>query len=647
MNKLRRTLAYILLLCFALVLFPGMCIKPAFATTPKLNASDVELFLDTIIVQQMEKHNIPNLTVSIVYGGEILVAKGFGYADYEAKIPVDPEQTLFRIGSTSKLFTWTAVMQLVEQGKLDLDKDINQYLDFEIPDRLETRRGQSKLEPITIRHLMSHTPGFEDYMSDVFSISEDSLIPLAQQVRENRPARVFPPGEVTAYSNYGTSLAGYIVELMSGVPFAQYIEENIFTPLGMTNSTFRQPPPRGLADNMSKPYRYVNGVFREAKFEFLSEPAGSMSSSALDMAKFMLAYLQGGQYKEARILEEETVQRMFAERFTQHPRLNGMAHGFIKTTFNGLETFHHPGGTMLYDTGLYLIPDKDLGFFISHSGGNYLVNTEIFQDFLDRYFPAEAIAAPAPTKGMSERSKEFVGEYYQNRRSFTTMDALLGILIGVIQVEADNEGYLLVTHLGETNRFVEVEPGVYFNLREGRSIDYGGDFRTIVFGTDPLGKTMLMSDGPMSYSRAAWYESRGLTFLMIISSMLFIIGSMLYWAVQMIFRREESRELKWAKRVAVLLGMLTLAFLIGLIAGSEVDPVYGFPVSAYTPPSAFTMWLDLILHNAIVFMSVGVVAFTVILWLKSYGQLAGRIHYTIFAMFSAALAWIFYFWNLI
>ncbi|OIJ15199.1 serine hydrolase [Anaerobacillus arseniciselenatis] len=653
MGKLRRWLCFVLMV--SLLLQPSMNMPFASASTTKLDATDVDEFLKTVIGEQMDEFNIPNLTVSVVYGGEVIFAQGYGYADLENNKTVDPEKTLFRIGSTSKLFTWTAVMQLVEQGKLDLDTDINEYLDFEIPNTLEYMRENPQTEPITIRHLMSHTPGFEDYMTDVFSLSEDSLIPLSQYVREQRPVKVFAPGEVTAYSNYGTNLAGYIVEVVSGVPFAQYIEENIYKPLGMKNSTFRQPLPSELADQMSIPYRYVNGEFREAKFEFFSEPAGSMSSSALDMTKFMLAYLQRGHYKGESILKEETIQRMFSEH-SQHPLLKGIAHGFMTESYNGRDIFQHAGGTMLYNTFLFLVPEEEVGFFISHSGGDYSVNGSIFEDFMDRYFPSDEVAAPAPepTENMEQRSQQFAGEYYQNRRSFTTVDAFLSLMIGVIRVTVDDEGYLLVNHLGVTNRFVEVEPGVYYNLSEERSNDYWGDFSTIAFGTDSHGRTMLMADGPMSYSKAAWYESSGLTFLLLISSLLFIIGSLLYWGIKTLvvtIRGKKVLEVRkgsrWAKRVAVLLGLLTFTFLVNFLGNGQPDPVYGLPKSAFTTPSALSAFLDIIVSYGIVLVTLTVVVFSVVSWFKGYWKLAGRIHYTVFAMFSAVLSWIFYFWNVI
>lgn len=652
MEKCKRLFCCFLVLTF--VLHPSLGQIVPSAATVKLDSTDAEQFLDTIIREKIDEFQIPNLTVSVVSGGEVIFAKGYGYADYETKTPVDPEKTLFRIGSTSKLFTWTAVMQLVEQGKLDLDTDINEYLDFEIPNTLEYKRGNNQTEPITIRHLMSHTPGFEDYMSDVFSISEDHLVPLGQYVREQRPKMVFTPGEVPAYSNYGTSLAGYIVEVVSGIPFADYVEQNIYQPLGMEYSTFRQPLPSHLADQIAKPYRRVNGEFLEAEFEYVSEPAGSMSSTGLDMVKFMFAYLQGGQHEGARILEEETILRMFSEQDSQHLSLKGMAHGFMTDSINGREIFQHAGGMMLYSTWFSLVPEEEVGLFISHSGGNAFVNKDIFEAFMNRFFPSEEAAIPTPeaTANMGKRSNRFTGEYYQNRRSFTTVDAILSIMMGVIRVSVDEEGYLEVNHLGETNRFIEVEPGVYSNLSDKRSNDYWGDFSTIVFSTDSHGRTMLMTHGPMSYSKAAWYESSGFTFLTLVSSLLVLIGSLVYWGIKALvrkIRRKNSIEFtigaKWAKRVAISQGVLTFTFLVSFMANGELDPIYGLPKTAFTKPSTFSVILDSFVSYGIAFLTLPLLVFAIVSWVKGYWKLLGRVHYTLFAVFSTALSWIFYFWN--
>ena len=211
-----------------------------------MTATDVEAFLDGLVPLQLKQADIAGATISVVKDGKLLFAKGYGYADVANKKPVSAQETLFRPGSISKLFTWTAIMQLYEQGKLDLDRDINEYLDYKIPDAFG--------KPITLKNVMTHTPGFEEQVKDL--ITQNSGAPnLGQYLKTHIPARIYPPGTVPAYSNYATAVAGYIVERVSGRPFDEYVAENIFKPLNMTHSTFTQPLPSNLAPLMSNGYR--------------------------------------------------------------------------------------------------------------------------------------------------------------------------------------------------------------------------------------------------------------------------------------------------------------------------------------------------------------------------------------------------------
>src|SRR6185503_254232 len=211
---------------------PETSATPAQQTQPRdMTATDVESFLDGLVPLQIAKDNIAGATISVVKDGKLLFAKGYGYADVKNKKVVSAQGTLFRPGSISKLFTWTAVMQLFEQGKLDLDKDVNTYLDFKIPDAFG--------KPITLKNIMTHTPGFEEQIKDLFTVG-NSKPDLGQYLKTHIPGRVFPPGTVPAYSNYATAVAGYIVERVSGRPFEEYVAENILKPLKMTHSTFTQ-----------------------------------------------------------------------------------------------------------------------------------------------------------------------------------------------------------------------------------------------------------------------------------------------------------------------------------------------------------------------------------------------------------------------
>ena len=243
---------------------PGRNVPTAPSQQGPTNPAELEAFLDKQLGKEMEKHHIAGAAVSVVKDGKLFFAKGYGYADFENGIPVDPEQTVFRIGSVGKLFTWTAVMQLVEQGKLDLDADINTYLDFRIPETYP--------QPITLKHLMTHTSGFEERWLDSVVSDASELVPAREWLVSYMPARVRPPGEGAGYSNYNAMLAGYIVARVSGQPYDQYIQEHIFDPLGMAHSTAQSPIPPDLRAHASVGYTYEDGAF-QAFPDYTAQPA--------------------------------------------------------------------------------------------------------------------------------------------------------------------------------------------------------------------------------------------------------------------------------------------------------------------------------------------------------------------------------------
>src|SRR5215216_4077874 len=272
--------------------------------------AELEAFLDEELGREMEKHHIAGAAVSVVKDGELFFTKGYGYADLENKIPVDPERTIFRIGSVGKVFTWTAVMQLVEQGKLDLDEDINTYLDFRIPDTYP--------QPITLKDLMTHTSGFEDRWLDSVVSDPSDLVPAREWLVSYMPARVHPPGDIVGYSNYNAMLAGYIVARVSGEPYDQYIQEHILNPLGMVHTTAKPSMPPNIRAHTSVGYVYEDGSFKEfpdtsgmgqraLEYADMGQPAlvpaGDMQASATDMARFMIVHLQDDRYSDTNIAE--------------------------------------------------------------------------------------------------------------------------------------------------------------------------------------------------------------------------------------------------------------------------------------------------------------------------------------------------------
>ena len=313
--------------------------------------------------------------------------------------PVNPDETMFRVGSVSKLFTWTAVMQLVEQGKLDLDADINKYLkDFQIP--------ATYPEPVTLRHLLSHTPGFEDKVVGLFGRGPDET-PLGQLLARALPARVRKPGELASYSNHGTAIAGYIVQEVSGEPWADYIENHLLKPLSMNHTTVRQPAEDKLPAEMSKGYKYEGGKFVELGFEYVPPaPAGSMSASAGDIIKFMIAHLQNGEYEGQRILKEDTARQMRSLLFTHDPRLEGMAYGFMRMNYGGEQIVEHGGDTFAFHSYFVMLPERNAGFFVSYNTttAGSSRNT-LLKALLDRYYPPPQLP-PAKARGRFRRACE-------------------------------------------------------------------------------------------------------------------------------------------------------------------------------------------------------------------------------------------------
>jgi CubicO group peptidase (beta-lactamase class C family) len=321
------------------------------------NTREAEAFFDKLVPEQLREEHVAGAKVTVVEDGRLVFAKGYGHADQEKREPVVPEETLFFPGSAAKLFTWTAVMQLVDKGEIDLDADINTYIDFEIPDTYP--------EPITMSDLMTHTAGFEEQFTAQLAEDRQDVLPLREFLIRNLPERVYPPDEYFAYSNYGTALAGYVVERVSGEPYEVYVEEHILKPLRMKHSAATQPLPPGLAADLSKGYHFENGTYEPADFEWVSAaPAAPVHATAPDMARFMLAHLERGSYGGAHILQEETARDMHSRHFTQDPSLPGVSYGFVISRRNGHRLLLHDGESARFSTLVVLLPDERAGLFV-------------------------------------------------------------------------------------------------------------------------------------------------------------------------------------------------------------------------------------------------------------------------------------------
>jgi len=420
-----------------------LCLITSAAATeqPDISSAEFAQFFDEIIPQDTDKNDWAHLSIALVYNGKLTLTKGYGFADKTTGLKFDPTRHLIRPGSVAKLLTWTAVMQLAEQGRIDLDADINTYLDFSIP----THRSG----PITMRHLMTHRAGFEDVLRDLMTTSPDQLVKNETWLKRWVPQRVFDAGAMPAYSNYAAALAGYIVERVSQTPFEQYIEQHIFQPAGMNHSSFRQPVPAQFAKQLGKIYDQSGTT--PVPYDYISPiPAGALTATAHDMGLFMAAFLAADQDGTARLLQAASRDQML-NYFTPHAQgMKSMALGFIRSDEQGLQILEHSGNTRTYHSHLLLVPEYAAGLFISigytaNRAQAYQLREKLTSAFLARYLPNKATAALAhsdPT-GAQQRAAEVIGYYQSSRASFSTLLAVLQPL-NRLKVTATANGDLIL-----------------------------------------------------------------------------------------------------------------------------------------------------------------------------------------------------------
>jgi CubicO group peptidase (beta-lactamase class C family) len=534
-----------------------------------LNAADLEAWMDGYLPYALERARIPGAVVVVVRGDQVVLQKGYGFADVAKRAPVRPDTTMFRPGSVSKLLTWTAVMQQVEAGKIDLDKDVNAYLDFKIP--------PFEGKPVTMRNIMTHTAGFEESVRHLISSDPKAVMTLKEQMPLALPERVFAPGTTPAYSNYATALAGYIVERVSGEPFDNYIENRIFKPLGMTHSTFRQPLPARLAPHMAKGYPDIT---QKAKpFEIvIPGPAGSLSASGADMAKFMIAHLNDG----AGLLKPETAKQMHDFKAPGVGPLNSMALGFYEQWVNGRRAIAHGGDTVWFHSYLWLFPEDDIGVYVSmNSAGTQgdagAIRSALFHKFADRYLPGEDKGRTVDAKTAAEHAQMMVGNYVSSRGSFTNFLSLLGLL-GQATISLTEDGKITfpaLDGLGAGARdWVEVEPFVWRDRGTGERLAAEvKDGRVVRFSVDAGSPFMVFEPAPASVN-AAWLNPA------LIAALGIVLLAALAWPVRALVRRSfkadfalagKSRRAYRLSRIFAWLVLAALAGWLGLIAAFSAD----------------------------------------------------------------------------
>lgn len=610
-------------------------------------ADRVELLADGIVSSTMAEYLIPGITLSVVLDGEPILIKGYGYADMERKIPVDPYRHMFRIGSVSKTFTWTAIMQLAEAHRIDLNADVNEYLDgMQIADF----HGL----PISLNDLMAHRPGFEDgALGYLFARHPDEVVPLEEWLRLHQPARVRRPGEAVSYSNYGAALAGLIVQQVSGLPFDDYVERNILRPLHMLHTSFREPlateDPVSLSPELSveiaKGHVRSDGRVRAAAFEYIHSiaPAGSASSTASDMANFMIAYLQKGRFGDGRIYEETTANLMRQRNFSNRLEMTDFAHGFFNSTIAGYSAYGHPGATSYFRTNMVLVPKLRFGVFVSaNQGPGRAAVFRIPSLLIENLFPQNSVQVrEAPLPGHKDGTRRYEGTYMNNRRSFTKLEKLTSLFDGKAEVASAQGGYLTIDD-GKLTTWTEYAPLTFRNVDSGEVIVFEqDDDGTIVRFNHPLGHMSYEKIGLLSTPIYFW-TSLWLVFGLSLTTLL---TAWRHRRSADVTQSSGTRFHGWTSRIAIVSACATL-LLCSILGISLREIAAGGQPLFYEFPSTSAK-LAVLISNAATILYVSLVGNAPFVARDRSWTIFQRFHYAIFALASLAAIIALAQWNLL
>ncbi|MFQ5641535.1 MAG: serine hydrolase domain-containing protein, partial [bacterium] len=526
---------------------------------------DLEKFTNDFFKEQMKKHHVPGAVVLIVKGDQIVFKKGYGVTNIENPKPVDPDETLLKVGSITKLFTTAAILQLAEKGLLNLDDDVNLYLkQFKIRNPFP--------DPVTIKRLLTHTAGFDHKHIGLYTKTKEQLQPLGDYLKEHMPRLVSNPGEFVSYSNYGISLAGFLIEEITKTPYDLYIKKNILEPLAMSHTGFIHEI--NEQSNRATGYRFTPNGFKAIPNEFFNLiPSGALMSTASDMAQFMIAHLQNGRLGDTYILNPETVAEMHRTQFRVHPKMSGWCYGFYESFYGTKRAIMHSGHPKGFSNLLFLLKEENLGLFIAYNSNDATLYRHYIKQLLNRYFPmTKEPVFHQPADDFKQRAHRFTGTYQFHSTPQRTISKLRDLLERKSEVTVtDNFDGTLAVHMPKkTFRIVEIEPLLFQDQKEKKIFAFKAD--------DSGNITHLFVNGekPQTLEKLQWWEKFGFQLNLIRGFFLFFSGSLL---LLMLYYSDTEKSLNRLVSLSGLNCFLNIVFLFGVnSAYSSLELRYGIPV---------------------------------------------------------------------
>lgn len=592
----------------------------------------VEALVDSVMqVHVQPSRGIPGAVVSVVEGRSVAFMKGYGMADVESGRPADPATTLFGIGSVTKLFTSTAAMRLVKAGRVDLHADVNRYLNgVRVPERF----GQ----PITLHHLLTHTPGFENRFIGMAARPGERVQPLGDYLRANLPRRVRPPGTVISYSNHGMALAGHLIASVRDTSYDAAVRQSVFEPLGMRRSApSRRTLPDSLRSDVATAYQPEGGGFAALPAGRMHiAPAGAALTTARDAARFMIAHLNDGQAPDGHILRPATVRQMRAQQFTHHPDLAGWAYGFMESARPGPRILMHGGGGTGYTALLWLVPAHDIGVFVACNTNNDALQNVLFDTLTNHLFgspehsPARRAADQSASTAEADAAR-WAGTYRHVRHAQSTLEKLLALTMQV-QVAATDSGLVAEGIAPSPVRLRPEGDGQFRRANGGR----------VAFEKRVEGPASLFVDetAAPAYERIPTWETLpvqgaaigGTAFVFVLA----VAGAAVGWWRGL----DALADAQWA---AGAVGGGYLAFFAGLPAVMLLSPAGPVFFTGPTPALKAVLILPLLALAATAYLGVTLIR----AWTHDAGSLRARIGLLLVALASLLCGAVLHTWNLL
>ncbi len=614
---------------------------------------ELETFLDSKAKELMKRYHVPGLMISYVRGDKILLNKGYGVKDLTRNKKINPETDFMLVGSVAKVFVTTAVMQQVDRGKINLDEDVNTYLDFKIKNAFK--------EKITTKMLMQHTAGFEEYYTGQVTRDKDKVLTLGESVRNYQPKVVYRPGDIYTYSNYGYNLLGYLVERVTGQDFARYVKENIFLPLEMSRSSFRNR----LSSAMFEDDEFVKGYHYDSKKDSFSEdretaywiqyPAGGMITNTHDLGNFMIMYLNQGKFRGRVILKPESVKAVQEEVFTPHKDLLGQAVGFTINEINGHRTVEKSGDAMGWTGHVVLFPEYRQGFSYSYNTIVSGFNLDLQNAIADKFFPD--ISKKQDRYNMpKDELKKFEGYYRLTRYNQSGVAKLMVLLSPQhnILVKANDDGTISIGAmlLDDTMKYEPISKDSFQrvgeDILEGPGIKEDLGDRIAFRLDDKSGRPeyLFFTFEKLAMERMPWWQYGIYSIFAVLFYAVIAILVVLYWPIGKLIKflrkggdkTKISKEQETASWLGGIAAALITGFMVIMYTKFNEELLFGIPL---------ILKIGLVVPVLSIPFLLALAFFTVRGWQEKYWRLPSRLLYSLFTFSVFVFVLLSWFYNLI